>query len=189
MSAKQFAIEWFALDALKGHPDNPRSHPVEQVCELKASLDEDDWLQNVVVSSDGYLLGGHGICEAAVAAGHKQVPGYQYPHPHDDPRSLKVMVKLNTLGMPRPGDPKAPVDDADQLSQLLEAIRADGELLGTGHDDASLAALLEEVANANPPTGHVPDEFKEYDPAAMEFEHQCPKCGYEWSNACDAGDS
>ena len=167
-------VETWAIERLTANHENYRQHPEPQLEHLRESLRSFGWYKNVVVTEAGMVLAGHGIIAAAKAEGHQTVPVHVFRGSEADAR--KLMVADNEAS-------RLAEDDADQLSQLLESIRADGELLGTGHDDASLAALLEEVANANPPTGHVPDEFKEYDPAAMEFEHQCPKCGYEWSNA------
>lgn len=182
---KLFPVQWYNLTDLKGHPDNPRQHSDENVAELQASLDEDDWLQNVVVSSDGFLLGGHGICMAATKLGMTRVPGRAYPLPHDHPKSLKVMVKLNTLGMPRKDDPTTPQDDQDILTGLLRSIAAESErgLQGTGITEAALEDMLAELAAQHPPTGFVPPEFREYDEnidLSNVKRATCPECGHEF---------
>ena len=130
-------------------------------------------VHKTLAGPDGTILAGHGILAAAQAEGLTEFPCVVCDGTDEEARAL--MVADNEQA-------RLAQDDPDQLSQLLESLRADGMMAVTGHDDESLAALLVEVAEQRPPTGFVPEEFKEYDPDSMEFAHQCPKCGYEWSD-------
>lgn len=162
-------LAWF-----RANPENYRSHPQQQQAVLQESLRRFGVFRNVVARPDGTILAGHGILAAAAAEGHETFPCVIFDGTDAEARAL--MVADNEQA-------RLAEDDADQLSQLLASLQDDGLLAVSGHDDASLAALLEEVAGQAPPTGVAPEEFKEYDPDAMEFQHQCPKCGYEWSDS------
>lgn len=137
-------LEWFVPN-----DENYRGHPQEQQEVLQASLRQFGAFKNVVARPDGTVLCGHGIIAAAKAEGLKQFPVHIFEGTDAEARAL--MVADNEVS-------RLAEDDNDQLSQLLTSLQADGMLALTGHDDDSLAALLEEVANANPPTGFVPGE-------------------------------
>jgi hypothetical protein len=63
------------------------------------------------------------------------------------------------------------------------SLQDDGLLTVAGHDDASLAQLLEEVAAQAAPTGFVPPDFKEFD-ENIDLSNvktaTCPECGHEF---------
>lgn len=139
-------LEWF-----RPNDENYRGHPEAQVELLRGSLREFGVFKNVVAREDGTVLAGHGIIAAAKAEGIATLPVHVFTGTDAEARAL--MVADNELS--RPGLVQ---DDPDQLSQLLTALQADGLMQVTGHDDASLAALLEEVAAQRPPTGFVPEE-------------------------------
>ena len=162
------SVETWPLERLTANPENYRAHPDAQLEHLRLSLRDFGWYKNVVVREDGTVLAGHGIIAAAKAEGMAEVPVHVFRGTEAEAR--KLMVADNEAS-------RLAEDDPDQLSQLLEAIRADSEtgLQGTGHDDTSLAELLEEVANANPPTGYVSDEDADSNAA-----NHCPSCGYDW---------
>jgi len=145
-------LEWF-----RPNDENYRGHPEAQIELLRGSLREFGVFKNVVAREDGTVLAGHGIIAAAKAEGIATLPVHVFTGTDAEARAL--MVADNELS--RPGLVQ---DDPDQLSQLLTSLQADGLMQVTGHDDASLAALLEEVAAQNPPTGFVPEE----DPGPVE---------------------
>ena len=164
-------LEDLRLADLKAHPDNYNPHSPEQIETLKQSIQRFGVYKPLQVSTDGYVLTGHGVAEAATGLGIEVIACHRMPWPHDHPEAIALMVTDN--------ETQTHDEDRrnDQLSQLLESIRADSDagLVGTGHDDESLAALLEEVANANPPTGYVPENKD-----AESVGHHCPACGYDW---------
>jgi len=124
-----------------------------------------------VARPDGTLLAGHGIIAAARAEGLEEFPCVIFDGSDAEARAL--MVADNEQA-------RLAVDDPGRLAALLGEVSAAGLLGVTGHDAESLAGLL---AGLEPEAEAVlPEEFKEYDPADMEFQHQCPKCGYEWGD-------
>jgi hypothetical protein len=152
-------LETWPLERLVANPENYRGHPDAQIEHLRQSLREFGWYKNVVATESGVVLAGHGIVAAAKAEGMAAVPVYVYRG--DEAGARKLMVADNEAS-------RLAEDDADQLSQLLAAIAADSEsgLTGTGHDEASLAALLEEVAGAAVPTGVPPEDEGPGEPPA-----------------------
>lgn len=142
-------LETWPLERLVANPENYRGHPDAQIEHLRQSLREFGWYKNVVVSPQGVVLAGHGIVAAAKAEGMAAVPVHVFRGTEAEAR--KLMVADNEAS-------RLAEDDADQLSQLLAAIAADSEsgLTGTGHDEASLATLLEEVGATVAPTGFPP---------------------------------
>jgi len=158
-TGKALAVETWPIERLTANPENYRGHPAAQLEHLQESLRSFGWYKNVVVTPEGMVLAGHGIIAAAKAEGIAEVPVHVFRGTEAEAR--KLMVADNEAA-------RLAEDDNDQLSQLLESIRADSDagLTGTGHDDDSLAALLEEVANANPPTGYVQEDEGPGEPPA-----------------------
>jgi DNA modification methylase len=102
-----------------------------------ASLQQYGWARNVVISSDGIILAGHGIVEAARQTGMKQVPVHRIEYASDDPRAAKFLVLENEVS-------RLAEDDEEQLVRLLREISSEAPegLSGTGYDAASLDALI-----------------------------------------------
>jgi hypothetical protein len=136
-------LAWF-----RANPENYRSHPATQQAVLQESLRRFGVFRNVVARPDGTILAGHGILAAAAAEGHTSFPCIIFEGTDEEARAL--MVADNEQA-------RLAEDDPDQLSQLLASLQSDGMLVLTGHDDESLAALLEAVAAQAPPTGFHPD--------------------------------
>jgi 23S rRNA maturation-related 3'-5' exoribonuclease YhaM len=49
------------IDSIKPHPRNYRGHPSTQVDAIRHSLDQFGQYRDVVVSSDGCIIAGHGV--------------------------------------------------------------------------------------------------------------------------------
>lgn len=129
--------ELTAIAELQPHPRNYRHHPPDQVEHIVQSLRANGLYRNVVIARDGTILAGHGVVQAAEAAGIEKIPVIRLDCDADDPRALKVLTGDNELAR------LAEVDDR-RLSEILRDVReasVEG-LLGTGFDDQRLAALL-----------------------------------------------
>lgn len=122
--------------SLRPHERNYRRHPPDQLEHLVRSLEEHGVYRNVVVAEDGTILAGHGVVEAARAAGMEEIPVIRLAIDPASPQALKIVAGDNELG--RLGE----VDDR-ALTEILKEIRAtDDGLLGTGFSDETLANLL-----------------------------------------------
>jgi DNA modification methylase len=131
-------IELLDIATLRPHPRNDRIHPPDEIAHLRQSIREHGIYRNVVVAADGTILAGRGVVQAAQEEGRTQVPGQRRPYGPDDPRALKLLVGDNHIA------DQSRQDDA-LLAALLQDIAADDPmaLLGTGFDEAMLAALLD----------------------------------------------
>ena len=126
------------LENLKPYPGNYRKHPPEQLAHLVASLQQYGWARNVVISSDGVILAGHGIVEAARQTGLHEVPVHRLEYASDDPRAAKFLVLDNEVS-------RLAEDDNDQLAALLSDIQQTDDLGGTGYSDEELDRLIEQI--------------------------------------------
>jgi len=130
-------VTWVPLDTVRPHPRNDGTHPPDELAHLKQSLQEHGIYRNVVLADDGTILAGHGVVEAARQLGHTQMLARRMPYGPDDPQALKILVGDNHIARLRMQDDAA-------LVALLEELRRDDPLalLGTGFDEAALAALV-----------------------------------------------
>jgi hypothetical protein len=111
---------------IKRNPANYRHHPREQVAQLQHSIREFGQYKNAVLSSDGFLLAGHGEGREAVACVYM-------PFAADSPEARKLLVADNETV-------RGSEDDGTQLAALLADIQRTSEtgLAGTGYDDSGL---------------------------------------------------
>ena len=137
--------ELVRLDELHAHPSNYRSHPQPQLAHLAQSMREHGVYRNVVIASDGTILAGHGVVEAAREAGLDHIAAVRLDLAPDDPKARKLLAADNELS--RLAD-----DDVDALAALLTEIRDDDVdgLFGTGYSDADLSMLLGTLIDDGP---------------------------------------
>jgi len=122
------------LDELESHPRNYRAHPQDQLDHIKASITEHGFYRNVVVSSDGVVLAGHGVVEASRQLGLEEVSAVVLDVHSEDPAALRVMTGDNAIG-------GLAADDDRALAEILKELSDVGDLLGTGFDKNMLATL------------------------------------------------
>ena len=150
------------------HPDNPRRGNVDL---LVQSIKANGFYGSVIAQeSTGYVLVGNHRLRAAREAGIEQVPVMWVDV--DDQQARRIMLIDN-----RSSDQAD--YDASTLAALLESTRTDqGDLTGTGYDDTDLSLILAAATppEPTPPTGG----FPAVDPNALDLQHTCPRCGYEW---------
>lgn len=183
-----------ALGELEPALANPKRHDVEAV---KASVARFGFLEPIVLDErTGRLVAGHGRVETLVALealggrpewwpeeaswppdgvtvlkGAWQVPVVAGWSSADDGEAHAAGVALNRVG--------EGLWDGRELADLLTELDAGAGLAGTGYDRSDLDLLLAELA---PRDASPPGEFPSFD-ENIETEHQCPRCGYEWSGA------
>jgi len=109
---------------------------------------------------------------AAISLGLETVPVVLFNG--TDAQALRLMVADNELS-------RGAEDSEETLAALLgEIAESYGDLRGTGWSEDALAELVAEIEDAEHEEVEIPEEFPEYDPEGMEFEHECPKCAYQW---------
>ena len=157
------------IEKLVPNPRNPNRHPESQVRLLARVVAHQGWRSPVVVSTrSGFIVTGHGRYEAAKLLGVAEVPvDYQdFATEADEWAHLVADNRLAELAEA----------DAAALKELLGELKAgDFEMELAGFDADALAGLLTVPAEPEPPA-----DFPEAD-EDIETEHQCPKCGFQWS--------
>ena len=137
------ATELVAVSALKPHPRNYRVHPPEQLAHIVELMRIGGVFKNIVVARDNTILMGHGVTEAAKLAGRERLPVRRLDVDSDDPRALMLVAGDNEIGK------LAQTDDA-ALAAILAGVNESIGLLGTGMDDAMLAALIDQGGSDAP---------------------------------------
>jgi hypothetical protein len=160
-------LEWIEAGSLAENPENWRRHGNDQLAGLKQLIDDPEvgWAGAFLYNErTGRLIDGHG---------RKKVVDPKTPVPvlvgnWSEDAERKILLTL---------DPLASMATADsaQLDALLHEV-------SLGDDLQPLAELLAKAAVAAAPelAPQPPAEFTSFD-ENIETQHQCPKCGYEWS--------
>lgn len=158
----------YDLRKLTPWEDNPKVHDERQIQMIRASLRRFGFAKPLVAQSGSKrLIAGHGTLQAALAEGIETGPVVFLEM--TDEQAAEYAVADNKLA-------ERSDWDEDILKGLLEDIKEpDWEALG--FTDFDISELL-----AEPKEPEVPDDFPEYD-ESIKTEHQCPKCGYEWSGS------
>lgn len=79
------------LDKIIPYPNNPRTHPADQITLLAKLFVKHGIDQPIVVDEDGFILKGHGRRMAAVEAGMKSFPVVQHKGlSEDDKRAIRL---------------------------------------------------------------------------------------------------
>jgi len=129
--ATTLTVQTRPLDSLHPHPLNYRRHGPEQLEVLRRSLRDHGLQKPVVVTSDGTILAGHGLVEAAQAEGWTELAVHVYDGAHPD-----AFVAADNYSA------SLAVDDEQALAELLRRLDADGELSASGYEQEDLGELL-----------------------------------------------
>lgn len=153
------ATETVPISELHQHPDNPRQGDIGAIA---TSIQQNGWYGTVVAqTSTSRVLAGNHRLQAAAQLGMTEVPVYWVDV--DDVTAKKILLADN-----RTNDLAAYADDL--LATLLTELASTDDLLGTGYDGDDLDDLIIQ-----------PPEFPSFDEDSIDTDHQCPKCGYEWT--------
>jgi len=154
------------LNDIVPYGENPKEHPQEQVDKIASSIQRFGWDQPIVVDGNGTIIKGHGRYQAAQKLGLEEVPVIEQPDLSDaEARAARI------------ADNRVAESDwnGDLLAVELELVEeSDIPIETTAFNESESEEYLE------PPDLEVPDEFNEVDEEEIEFEHECPECGYQW---------
>jgi len=156
---------WIEISKLQPHPDNPREHTEEQIKKIARSIKELDWGRPIIISSDNYILAGHGAYLAAKdELKLTEVPYRRMQWKHDSPEALAYMVADNKL-----------TDESDWNYGQLQTLNENIELQGfdvelTGFDDVELKTIETQATNKKEITedDFNPDDLKNEEPVAKK---------------------
>ena len=162
-------IEKLPTDTLIPYARNTRTHSEAQVAQIAGSIREFGFTNPVLIDAENGIIAGHGRVLAAQKLGLGKVPCIRLSYLTDTQRRAYIIAD-NKLALNAGWD-------EELLGLELADLREEGfDLELTGFDGAGIEAFL----NPPEPEASVPIDFPEAD-ENIETEHQCPKCGYEWS--------
>jgi ParB-like chromosome segregation protein Spo0J len=156
------------IDLLSPLPGNPRRGDVEAIA---ASLAAFGQRKPIVANADGTILAGNHTMLAARSLGWPQVAVVRVD---DDPLTATA-YSLADNRTAELGD----YDDRALAVLIGEVHESDAGLLAaTGWTGDDLQQLLDRLAASDVTS---PIAFDELDDDDISTEHECPKCGYQWS--------
>ena len=165
MEQRKIKHQTIDIDSIQAHPKNVRQGDIGAISEsLKA---HGQYRPIVVDERTNRILAGNHTWKAAKALGWSQIQA-SIIETKDDDEALRILLadnRANDLAM----------YDNGALEELLKQLSAteDG-LEGTLFDLAD----IDDLQIDNQPLDL--SEFEKFD-ETIDTEHECPKCGYEWS--------
>lgn len=122
------------IERLAANPRNYRSHPEAQIAALRANLSRHGQQKPVVIQSDGMILAGHALVEAARQLGCAEIGVHVYDG--SDPGAFLVDDNESV---------RLAEDDDQALAVLLRERMEAGTLDSTGWGEDEVRALLERI--------------------------------------------
>lgn len=166
------------IDDLVPYANNARTHPAQQIAQIRSSLREFGFVTPVLIDFNNNIIAGHGRVLAARAEGMTEVPCVLVSNLTEAQRKAYILAD-NRLS-------ETSAWDKDLLKielQGLEELKFDTGI--TGFDAKDLDAIhVSEYDRAAPggsdPTPESADDTPE---SSAEPEHliRCPKCGFEFT--------
>lgn len=177
------AAVWAPIDSIHPWENNPRNND-DAVASVARSIEEFGFASPIVArKSNNEIIAGHTRYWAARQLNLKEVPVRFLDITAEQARTLALAD--NKLG-------EIATWDNDKLRELLAECDHDSAHIA-GWNDGELAALLDEHAPqpqprtqpsnngpADTPPETQPTQNTEIDVADMQFDHECPKCGFEF---------
>jgi DNA modification methylase len=147
-----------ALDHIKPHPRNPRTHSKKQIRQIADSIQAVGFAAPVVIDETGMLLAGHGRLEAAKLLGLKRIPAVVIEG-LSEARKRALLLADNRIAQSAGWDRERL---ADELTTLPELLVEDGlDISATGFEPAEIDALLADFED------DVSDPADDIDPAFL----------------------
>jgi len=151
---------------------NSRTHSVEQINKIAASIKEFKFLNPIIIDGDKGIIAGHGRVSAANKLDLKYVPVVDGSHLSEAQKKAYVIAdnKLTTLG----------AWDEDLLKAEMEALQKiefDLDLTGfemSEIEDLFKRAEIEEFSDKN--------QEIDLNNFGSDLEHTCPRCGFEFKD-------
>lgn len=141
-------------------PDNARLHDDRNIRAIAGSLEKFGQQKPIVIDGDSRVIAGNGTVAAAQSLGWKKIQVVRTELTGDEARAF-ALADNRTAEL-------AEWDDRILKVQLGELLKVDFDIEAIGF----------EVPGEEPDPG---PGSRELDPADFsDFEHKCPKCGFEW---------
>lgn len=164
MEIKSKEIKIIPVSDVVPNPKNRNNHSDDQIDRLAKIIQYQGFRSPLIISNQsGQLVSGHGRLLAAKKLGLESVPVIYQDFENSD-QEYAAMVSENSIAS------WAELDLAGINLDLEELGPFDIDLLGIKNFHVDVA----EIENTSV-------ELNESD--FQEFQHECPKCGFEWSDA------
>lgn len=136
-------LEWRSVSSLRPRANNPRTHSIEQVTQIAASITKFGFTNPVLIEDDGLIVAGHGRCRAAQQLGLEQVPCIVLTGL--TPEEVRALVIAdNQLAL------NAGWDETILTAELAALAQSQFDLQVLGFDDEVLAQYLGETQEPTP---------------------------------------
>lgn len=152
------------IGTLRPDPRNARTHSEANISAIEMSLRRYGQRRAAVIRSDGTILAGNGMLEAAVRAGLTELFCDVVPDKWSDDEARAFALADNRT---------AELADWDQ--EVLAQHLVELDLAGVDLSQLGFASRTHDPKDK-------PEDFTEYDDD-IQTDHLCPKCGYEWSGS------
>jgi ParB-like chromosome segregation protein Spo0J len=163
-------IDLWPIGRLTPYERNARTHSVEQVAQIAASIVEFGFTNPILVDSNDGIVAGHGRFAAAQELGLKTVPVVVLDHLSDKQRKAYILAD-NKLALNAGWD-------IDMLNaELSELAGMDFDLSLIGFSDEELKGIMEEP-DFEPATEDDQGQLDQLKP--KEVDCVCPNCGHEF---------
>lgn len=169
------------ISELNFDPKNPRKRTTLSAGVIQRSLEQFGACRSIVIDENGTVRAGNGTLEEAGQLGIEKVIVIE--------TTGNELVAVRRTGLTEEQWKKYAIADntASDFStwdaKVLEEISQEVDLDGFFPDD-KLAEMLGELGKENANTGPADKtgNTKEIDPDTFEFDHQCPKCGFQFND-------
>jgi ParB-like chromosome segregation protein Spo0J len=171
------------LSRLKPYDNNPLNHDPSAVSSLAEKIREFGFVDPITVDEDGVILWGHKRRLAAMELKLETVPVVVVSGLTEIQKQT-LRISHNQEGRKSAWDIKALVAELEDLEDKA------GDLSLTGFTPAEIQGFFKELtkleSEASPESQSFTEESsssttQEIDVDSYEFEHQCPKCGFEFN--------
>lgn len=166
-------IESLPIAGLIPYARNSRTHSVEQIGQIAASIQEYGFTNPILIDAQGGIIAGHGRVMAAQSLGLEQVPCIRLTHLSDTQKRAYIIAD-NKLAL------NAGWDEGILAQEMQDLLDLDYSLdtLGFGSNEIDqLLAGLDGNPQPTPLTSAQEINTDEY-----KLDHQCPKCGFEFND-------
>jgi ParB-like chromosome segregation protein Spo0J len=163
-------VEKWKISKLIPYARNARTHSVEQVGQIAASIKEWGWTTPVLVDETGGIIAGHGRTLAAQKLGMTEIP-VMVAKGWSDAKKRAYVISDNKLAL------NAGWDNEMLALELSEIKDLGFDLDLTGFSAGEITGLTFQEKDLYPDSS-----TKEIDPDDYNMGHQCPKCGFEFDD-------
>jgi len=172
---KRSQIEEWDIERVVPYGNNPKLHPDSHVKQIAKSIEEFTFLDPIAVDENGEILEGHGRLLAAKKRGDKTISVIQVTG-LSDAQKVAYRDTHNKLTMNTGFDPEL-------LKIDFEFLQSSGfDLEITGFTELELSFLDDEQEEEVNEPYSPKSSTKEVNVDEFEFDHKCPKCGFQYND-------